>query len=167
MKSHTWNTRRNVFTTVVESYPSEASLDVSEVSETANLIIGLQKNTSQFGDLDKEFLNLKDLITKDLQIENHHLRKKINDPEDKTMPLEIKHNSLEQSECRSNIETKVISDSVPHPESEQSVVETLKEIDFSVSPSNMEASCHLVSSKNSLKTTFFCFVNRKYAKKLS
>ena len=43
MTSHTCNSRRNVLTPVVESNPSEENPDVSDVFQTANIIIGLQK----------------------------------------------------------------------------------------------------------------------------
>lgn len=127
MTSHTCNTKRNVLTPFVKSNPSEANPDVFDVSETANLIIGLQKNTSQFDGLDKEFIDLKDVIVKDLQIENHHLReKKINDREGKIISLKIKHYSLGRSDRRKNIETKATPDRALDQDLEQRVVETLK-----------------------------------------
>ena len=52
--------------------------------ETFELIINLKsKLLLRFGDLDKEMLNLKDVIIKDLQVENQRLRNKINNLEKK------------------------------------------------------------------------------------
>ena len=41
-------------------------------------------------------LNLKDVITKDLQVEHQRIHKKINNLEEKVIPLEGNNNSLEQ-----------------------------------------------------------------------
>ena len=52
--------------------------------ETFELIINLEsKLLLRFDDLDKEMLNLKDVIIKDLQVENQRLRNKINNLEKK------------------------------------------------------------------------------------
>ena len=52
--------------------------------ETFELIINLKsKLLLRFDDLDKEMLNLKDVIIKDLQVENQRLRNKINNLEKK------------------------------------------------------------------------------------
>ena len=52
--------------------------------ETFELIINLEsKLLLRFDDLDKEMLNLKDVIIKDLQVENQRLRSKINNLEKK------------------------------------------------------------------------------------
>ena len=49
---------------------------------------------SCFDGLDKELLNLKDVIIKDLQVENQRLRMKVNNLENKVMSLEINDNHL-------------------------------------------------------------------------
>ena len=51
--------------------------------------------TSRFDGLDNEFLNLKDVIIKNFQVENEYLRKKVNVLESKILTLESDHNSLE------------------------------------------------------------------------
>ena len=60
--------------------------------------------TPRFDGLDNELLNLKDVIIKNLQVENERLRKKINVLENKILTLESEHNSLEQYGRRNNIE---------------------------------------------------------------
>ena len=61
--------------------------------QTSNLIINLEKKIfSRFDGLNKEVLNLKDVIIKDLQLENQRLRMKVKNLENKVMPLEINGN---------------------------------------------------------------------------
>ena len=60
--------------------------------------------TPRFDGLDNELLNLKDVIIKNLQVENERLRKKINVLENKILTIESEHNSLEQYGRRNNIE---------------------------------------------------------------
>ena len=78
MSSHNYNTRRNSFTPIEESTPTEVTstaaivdttsqthASTSEVSETAILIINLEeKMTPRFHGLDNELLNLKVLLAK-------------------------------------------------------------------------------------------------------
>ena len=53
--------------------------DENSTPETFELILTLEsKLLSRFDKLDKEMLNLKDFIIKDLQVENQRLRNKIN-----------------------------------------------------------------------------------------
>ena len=52
--------------------------------------------TSRFDGLDNELLKLKDVIIKNLQVENERLRKKVNVLESKILTLESDCNSLEQ-----------------------------------------------------------------------
>ena len=59
--------------------------------------------TSRFDGLDIESLKLKDVIIKNLQVENEHLRKKVNVLENKVSTLESEHNSLEQHGRQNNI----------------------------------------------------------------
>ena len=68
--------------------------------------------TSRFHGLDIELLNLKDVIIKNLQVENERLRK-VNVLENKVSTLESEHNSLEQYGRQNNIEITGIPDSVP------------------------------------------------------
>ena len=51
--------------------PSQTNANTTQFSETATLIINLEKKmTSRFDGLDNELLNLKDVIIKNLQVEN-------------------------------------------------------------------------------------------------
>ena len=121
--------------------------------------------TSRFDGLGNELLNLKDLIIKNLQVENERLRKKVNVLENKILTLESEHNSLEQYGRRNNIEITGIPDSLPDQNLEGKVVDILNEISVNVSPKDIEA-CHCVGvSKNSSKKTIVRFINRKHAKK--
>ena len=72
MTSHNYNTRKN----------SLASNENSN-AETSKLIINLKSKLLRFHNLDKEMLNLKDVIIKDLQAKNQRLCNKINNPEKK------------------------------------------------------------------------------------
>ena len=47
---------------------------------------------SRFDGLDIELLNLKDVIIKNLQVENERLREKVNVLENKVLTLESEHN---------------------------------------------------------------------------
>ena len=70
------------------------------------------KILSRFDQLDKALLNLKDVIIKDLQVENQRLRMKINNLENKVLSLEINGNHLEQYGRRNNLEITGIPDDV-------------------------------------------------------
>ena len=90
--------------TIVDT-PSQTNANTTQFSETATLIISLgKKMTSRFDGLDNELLNLKDVIIKNLQVENQRLTKKVNALENKILTLESGHNSLEQYRRRNNIE---------------------------------------------------------------
>ena len=95
--------------------------------------------TSRFDDLDNELINLKDLTIKNLQIENEHLRKKVNVLENKILTLESERNSLEQYGRRNNIKITGITDSGPDQNLEEKVVAILNEI--SVSRSTTKCRC--------------------------
>ena len=176
MSSHNYNTRLNSLSLIEESTPTEVSAsndtivdtpsqtnaNTTQFSETATLIINLEKKmTSGFDGLDNELLNLKDVIIKNLQVENKRLRKIVNVLENKILTLQSEHNSLEQYGRRNNIEITGIPDSVPDQNLEEKVVDILNEITVNVSPKDIEA-CHRVGvSKNSSKKTIVPFVNRK------
>ena len=97
MASHVYNTRNNPVLTIEENVSSEVNFEASEssaISETANLILSLEKKLILRVDgLDKEILNLKDVIIKNLQVENQRLRKEVSDFESKVISLERDHNS--------------------------------------------------------------------------
>ena len=68
MTSHTYSTRHNSLVSNENRTP-----------ETSELIINLESNLlSRFDNLDKEMLNLKHVIIKDLQVQNQRLRNEIN-----------------------------------------------------------------------------------------
>ena len=123
MTSHVYNTRNNLFQQSKKNF--EAS-EASVISETANLILSLEKDlTSRFHGLEKEIQNLKDVIVKNLQLESHDLTKKVSDLESKTISRERNHNSLKQYERRNNIKINEILDSVPNQNLEQKVIKIL------------------------------------------
>ena len=108
MSSHNYNTRLNSLTSNEESTltevsasndaivdaPSQTNATTSQFSETATLIINLEKKmTSRFDDLDIELLNLKDVVIKNLQVKNECLRKTVNVLENKVLILESEPNS--------------------------------------------------------------------------
>ena len=115
----------NPLSTIEENVSSEVNFEASEsyvISETANLILSLEKKLiSRFNGLDKEKLNLKDVIIKDLQDENQRLRKKVTDLESNVISLESDHNSLEQYGRRNNIEISGILDTVLDQNREQKI----------------------------------------------
>ena len=108
--------------------------------------------------MDKEILNLKDVIIKNLQIENQHLQTRVNDLENRVLSLEISGNHLEQYGQRNNLEITGISDDISDENLEGKVIEVLNEIRVDVSRSDIEA-CHRIGkSKNSSKknnSTFY------------
>ena len=79
--------------------------------------------TLRFDGLDIELLNLKDVIIKNLQVENERLRKNVNVLENKVLTLENEHNSLEQYGLQNNIEINV-----PDQNLEEKVADTLREV---------------------------------------
>ena len=64
MTSHTYDTRHNLLVSNESSTPVSSELIINFKS----------KLLSRFDNLDKQMLNLKDLIIKDLQVENQRLR---------------------------------------------------------------------------------------------
>ena len=68
--------------------------------QMSDLMIKLEKKIlSCFDGFDKEVLHLKDVIIKDLQVENQHSHIKVNNLENKVMSLEIQAiiwNSMEK-----------------------------------------------------------------------
>ena len=143
MTSHNYNTRLN-------SLASNENCNL----EKFELIINLEsKFLLRFDNLDKEMLNLKDVIIKDLQVEDQRLHKKINNLEEKVIPLEGNNNSLEQYGRRNSLEITGIPSDVDDQNLEEKEIEILDKIEVNVSSKDIEA-CHQVGkSKNSSKTT--------------
>ena len=103
--SHAYNTRNN------SSSPN--TVENESALQTSDLILSLEKKLlSCFDGVDKELLNLKDVIIKNLQIENQRLRSKVNFLENKVIHLEINSNHLEQYGRRNNLEITGISNNV-------------------------------------------------------
>ena len=140
MTSHVYNTSNNPLSTIKEYVSSDVNFEASEssvISETANLILNLEKKLiSKFDGLDKEILNL---------VENQRLRKKVSSLKSKVILLESGHNSLEQYGRRNNIEISGILDGVLDQNLEQKILEILGEVYVSVSPNDLEA-CHRIGS---------------------
>ena len=113
--THNYNTRYN---------PLVANNEENNVSDqqTPDLIINLEKKIlSCFDGLDKELFNLKDMIIKDLQAENQHLRMKVNNLENKVVSLETNGNHLEQY-GRNNLEITGIQDDITDENLEEKIV---------------------------------------------
>ena len=159
---HTYNTRQNSVTVNEnENVPS-----TPEPPNFSELIKNLERNLlTRFDGVDKELLNLKDVIIKDLQIENQRLRNKVNNLEKRVISLEEEGNRLEQYGRRNNVEMTGIPDDVSDADLEEKVIEILDKIDVNVTSKEIEA-CHRVGkSRNNSKKTIVRFVNRKFAKK--
>ena len=78
MTSHAYNTRHNSLVSDENSTPG-----------TSELIMNLDsKLLLRFDNSDKEILNLKDVIIKDIQVENQRVRNKINNLEKKVSHLQ-------------------------------------------------------------------------------
>ena len=107
----------------------------------------------RFDNLDKEMLNLKNVIIKNLQVVNQRLRNKINNLQKKAISLEENSNSLERYGRRNILEISGIPDDINDQNLEEKVTEILDKVDVNVSSKDIEA-CHQIGkSKNSSKTT--------------
>ena len=110
-------------------------------------------------------LNLKDVIIKDLQVQNRRLRKKINNLEKKVISLQENSNSLEQYDWSNSLEITGNLDNVENQNLEKKIIEILDKIDINTSSQYTEV-CHRIGKlKNFSKTTIVRFVNGKHAKK--
>ena len=118
--------------------------------------------TFRFDGLDNELINLKDVIIKNLQVENEFLRKTVNVLENKVLTLERKHNSLEQFGRRNNSETFGIPDSILDQNLDEKFVGIFNEICVDLSPKDNEPCHRVIVSKNSSKKTILRFINRKH-----
>ena len=141
--THNYNTKHNP---LVANNEENNVLD----PQTSDLIINLEKKLLfRFDGLDKELLNLKDVIIKDLQVENQH------NPENKIMSLGINGNNLEQYGRRNNLEITELPDDVSDENLEEKVTQVLGEIQPNFLSSDIEA-CHRIGkSKNSSKKQLY------------
>ena len=157
---HNYNTRQNSVAVNDNGPTTPETLNFSE------LIMCLEsKLLTRFDGVDKELLNLKDTIIKDLQIENQRLRDKVINLEKRVISLEVGGNLLDQYGRRNNLEMTGITDDVEDEDLEEKVIKILDKIEVYVTSRDIEA-CHRVGkSRNNSKKTIIRFVNRKFAKK--
>ena len=106
-----------------------------------------------------EFLNLKDIIIENLQIENERLRNRVSYLNKRIVTLDSNHNMLEQYGRRNNIEITGIPNTVQDNELENKVIEIFDAIGVEANSADFE-DCHRVGkSKNNLKKVIARFVN--------
>ena len=148
---HNYNTKNN---SQASSETNYNPVNNPTPCDTSDLILNLEKKLlSRFDGLDKEILNLKDIVIKELQLENQRLRNKVSDLQKKIYSAEENINSLEQCGRRNNIEITCIPESVENEKPEETVVEVLNKIDLNVSNNDIEA-CHpLGKQKNKPRKT--------------
>ena len=124
MSSHGYHTRNNTPPTENQTtQQSNVSTDQSSNDETSLIARLESKLLSRFDNLSTEFLNLKDIIIKNLQIENECLRNIVSYLNKRIISLESNHNMLEQYGRRNNIEITGIPDTVQDNELESKVTE--------------------------------------------
>ena len=144
MTSHPYKTRSQ--TSDGSSYTSDAFVSVATSENITNLETKL---LSRFDELTKELLNVKDVIIKNLQAENEHLREKVCSLESKVTSLEIDQNKLEQYGRRNNIEVSGIPDSAKGNCLEEKNISVFTSVGVEVKSYDIEA-CHRIGkSQNS------------------
>ena len=132
MAHHSYNTRGN---------------SVQEDDSTPSMLQKLEeKLLSRMDGLSAEIINMKDVIIKNLQIDNEKLRKKVDFLENKIITLEKNENLLEQYGRCNNLEITGIPDNVSHSDLENKVVGILNSIDVKVTSADIEA-CHRMGEK--------------------
>ena len=105
MSSHGYHTRNNTPPPENQTpQQSNVSTDQSSNDETSLIAWLESKLLCRFDNLSTEFLNLKDVIIKNLQIENDRLRNRISYLK-RIVSLVSNHNMLEQYGRRNNIES--------------------------------------------------------------
>ena len=78
MSNHCYHTRSNTLPTEIQTpQQSNVSTDQSSNDETSQVTRLKSKLLSRFDNLSADFLNLKDVIIKNLQIENERLRNRV------------------------------------------------------------------------------------------
>ena len=124
MSSHGYHTRNNTPPNENQTtQQSNVSTDQSSNDETSLIARLESKLLSRFDNLSPEFLNLKDVVIKNLQIENERLRNRVSYLNKRIVSLESNHNMLEQYGRRNNIEITGIPDTVQDNELESKVTE--------------------------------------------
>ena len=109
------------------------------------------KLLSRFDNLSTEFLNLKDIIIKNLQIENECLRNIVSYLNKRIVSLESNHNMLEQYGRRNNIEITGIPDTVQDNELENKVIEIFDAIGVEANSADFKDFHRVGKSKNNSK----------------
>ena len=165
MPSHGYHTKNNTPPTENQTpQQSNVSTDQSSNDETSLIARLESKLLSRFDNLSTEFLNLKDIIIKNLQIENERLRNRVSYLNKRIVSLESNHNMLEQYGRRNNIEITGIPDTVQDNELENKVIGIFDAIGVEANSADFE-DCHRVGkSKNNSKKVIARFVNRKVVK---
>ena len=165
MSNHGYHTRNNTPSTEQQTPPqSNVSTDKSSNNESSQIGCLEAKPLSGFDNLSTEFLNLKDIIIKNLQIENERLKNQVSCLNKKVVSLEANHNILEQYGRRNNIEITGIPDSVQDNQLENKVIEIFDAIGVDAKSVNFE-DCHRVGkSRNNSEKVIARFVNRKVVK---
>ena len=97
MLSHGYHTRNNTPPPENQT-PQQSNVSTDQSSnDEASLIARLEsKLLSRFDNLSTEFRNLKDVIIKNLQIENERLKNRVSYLNKRIVSLESNHNMLEQ-----------------------------------------------------------------------
>ena len=120
---------------------SDTSGTTTSIATSENITNLETKLLSQFDELSKELLNVKDVIIKNLQIKDDRLREKVSNLESKVTSLEINQNMLEQYGRRNNIEVSGIPDSVEDNCIEEKAISVFTSIGIDVKSNDIEA-CH-------------------------
>ena len=165
MSSHGYHTRNNTPPTENQT-PQQSKVSTYQSSNNeASLIVRLEsKLLSRFNNLSTEFLNLNDIIIKNLQIENERLRNRVSNLNKRIVFLVFNHNMLEQYGRRNNIRITGIPDTVQDKELENKVIEIFDAIGVEANSADFQ-DCHRVGkSKNNSKKVIARFVNRKVVK---
>lgn len=164
MSNHGYNTRNNTLTDQSTPCQPNVTTDQSSTGEMSDIAKLESTLLSRFDNLSGEFLNLKDIIIKNLQTENERLRNKVSYLSKRVISLETSHNMLEQYGRRNNIEITGIPDTVKNDELENKVIEIFDAIGVEARSVDFE-DCHRVGkSHNNSKKTIARFVNRKIVK---
>ena len=159
LTSHPYQTR---------SQTSDGSSDVSgttvSVATSENITNLETKLLSQFDELTKELLNVNNVIIKNLQAEDEHLREKVCSLESKIISLEINQNKLEQYDRRNNIEVFGIPDSIKDNCLEEKIISVFTSLGMDVKSDDIEAHHGIGKNRSSSKKTIVRFSNRKFVK---
>ena len=141
---------------------SKEMSDSKILVETSKLREELVRNLEKtFTFIKNETINLKEVIIKNLQIENKRLNDIVNQLQEKIISIESKSNSVEQYGGRNNTEINGILNSISDDNLESTVVNVLsKATNVHVTPHDIEA-CHRIGKS---KKTIVRFINRKHCK---